>query len=546
MAFVSRSQRAIGTVRSETGPAVGPGSYDAKPSSKASHKFGVAPFGSLSRRKFFGADIEVDTPGPGSHDLAPSSSGIAARASFASRVPQRGDRVDELRKKKEPGPGSYDIPSSIGRKAMQYETSVASKVEPSIVWVKVATAPSIPTKTQSYGYEEAPTGELVRQDPPKVERSPEVDEIQTYARSKSKCSAVFSRDTSKRAAFGEKEALLRPGPGQYDPSTRVSGGNLDAIRPSAAFVSKTKRESFGGSRKKGKKDKGVPGPGQYTTSSSFARAPPVPEYLQTFGSTVERFPSKYTSESIAPGPGSYSYHSTLGGTKISHNFEGFLSQEPRFREEKQVVAEGPGPGAFHPKNFDTGYELIHKKTGKYGAFGSTSARFTRKSSKDIDESSAQPMMEDPLPTSEAVEEYRATRKGTGRPSAAFASHTRRDDGKPPVGPGPGHYAVESSTGWKKGPPRAQAPDGVSFSSGSTRFEHPRAERRKMGPGPGAYEVSGDLVKKSFDRGTSTFGKSSRDSKEMWKVGEPTPGPGSFDVKPTWVRPTFNVTVEGWE
>lgn len=69
------------------------------------------------------------------------------------------------------GPGAYNIKSTLStpatRRAANDETSKSARhISPkNIVWVKVATAPSIPAAQQSHGYEEGPQGELVRQKP---------------------------------------------------------------------------------------------------------------------------------------------------------------------------------------------------------------------------------------------------------------------------------------------------------------------------------------------------------------------------------------------
>ena len=69
-----------------------------------------------------------------------------------------------------PGPGSYPPPDywqSVDRVALRQMELERAENAP-VRWMRVPTAPSIPGREQSYGYEEGANGELVQQKP--VER----------------------------------------------------------------------------------------------------------------------------------------------------------------------------------------------------------------------------------------------------------------------------------------------------------------------------------------------------------------------------------------
>jgi hypothetical protein len=53
------------------------------------------------------------------------------------------------------GPGAYEIPSKWSLKSIT--TRNPENKESGIMWIKAATAPSIPSVAQSYGYEEGPS-----------------------------------------------------------------------------------------------------------------------------------------------------------------------------------------------------------------------------------------------------------------------------------------------------------------------------------------------------------------------------------------------------
>jgi hypothetical protein len=97
-------------------------------------------------------------------------------------------------------------------------------------------------------------------------------------------------------------------------------------------------------------DDGItPGPGSYFNpkQSTTFKVKDVPERLQFFGSTVERFnanASKVIPSNIGPGSYSVATSATAASKKMRNtNYVPFQSSNQRFQEKQQQV-EIPGPG----------------------------------------------------------------------------------------------------------------------------------------------------------------------------------------------------------
>ena len=96
-------------------------------------------------------------------------------------------------------------------------------------------------------------------------------------------------------------------------------------------------------------DEQIPGPGSYFNphQSTTFKIKAVPERLQFFGSTVERFYENTNKNKVPPniGPGSYS---VPNGQKLRNANAPFLSTNQRFIEQ-QTKVEVPGPGSYQTK-----------------------------------------------------------------------------------------------------------------------------------------------------------------------------------------------------
>jgi hypothetical protein len=164
-----------------------------------------------------------------------------------------------------------------------------------IRWTRLPTAPSIPTVSQSFGYEQGAYGKLVRHEPAKVGHSgcgsdtlgpgeyepmrglKSINKPRTTDVSKGKVTRFIEHEVRAKAEV--------PGPGEYK-STGDATALKDPARISAVFKSVLTREQAAPPTT----TKNVPGPGAYhpNQSTGFA-ADTKPEHLQFFGSTATRF-----------------------------------------------------------------------------------------------------------------------------------------------------------------------------------------------------------------------------------------------------------------
>ncbi len=151
---------------------MGPGAY-AAPTAFDRKAPSYAPFASSSQR-VGGLGGEGFVPGPGQYD-PPAAVGGASKPSmetpflsFAERF-GAGGATAVVGAGSALGPGAYNVPPGIGARATKRGGRGGAVdgggVEAAVSWVRVPTAPSIPTRLQSYGYEENEKGRLVMQEP---------------------------------------------------------------------------------------------------------------------------------------------------------------------------------------------------------------------------------------------------------------------------------------------------------------------------------------------------------------------------------------------
>ena len=212
-----------------------------------------------------------------------------------------------------PGPGAYSVGSSFkNARKKRLPQPVAGGVggvmgsAAPVTWVRVASAPSIPAPSQSFGYEEGQYGELIMQKAPR-QAAPSYD-IRTKMGGKNARAVDWARSRTTRVDF-TKSAADAPGPGQYQSTDQPQTNDLDSMEPknTSSFASKSSRLSGGAAKKsKSRRRRDTrPGPGQYLVKSSFI-VKHKPESLQFFGSTSRRFNRGATSrQGGAPGPGAY-------------------------------------------------------------------------------------------------------------------------------------------------------------------------------------------------------------------------------------------------
>lgn len=553
MAFCTRSHREGGAVGSSNTPAnLGPGSYSVN--SSGSKKISYAPFASSSERG--GVDDMIFSPGPGEYTHKSSSSSHKTRASSASFI-SRVDRSALSRRPASaqvPGPGSYRTSNSwIKKRSKPRKQKQASQA---VQWVKVTSAPSIPTTKESYGYEKNREGDLVLQPPPTQgftgrgissagpgdyePHKPFGLEARgtNFHRSRvHRNNGTRSKGKSKaRKATSSGSSL---GPGQYNAdaySNLSSAVEKQSNKSSSAFVSKIDRLPKQAAPL-------VPGPGHYDLGSAFNRAleQGEPDY-QFFGSKTERTQTSKLSKNSTPGPGSY------GGAVVKEYLQdndrpataGFQSTSGRFTRPKTASELGPGQYDTQP---NISYELSKKVFGRNSSFGATEQRFN------------QPKLQTEVPPVGTYQERKLVRP-VKQNSVFQSSSVRMSRSEKKNGPSPGSY--DAPTTFDNRDPEL-ARSSAAFKSTSRKVRSvgkakPRVDASKVGPG--SYEAK-DKLRNQTDiyKGNDASFRSSNPrmggQKKEHKIPSynsstiEVPGPGSYDgenVNAGLVKGSFNITV----
>lgn len=379
---------------------VGPGSYEVGGGAQVvDGKPGFAPFLSTTERKF-GTETGPDLPGPGHYHLDdnphPLYRGIPTDVfrSSTRRFETLGRRTEDT-----PGPGAYLGHGEFGRKDQATAGNLRGEAD-KIKWLRVPTAPSIPGKEQSYGYEEGEEGELVMQRPVDFghsgrgdDRPGPVDYQPRVGLTRRTPIAVdFSKGEDRLVALSKGRVSTTPGPGYYnavkglgDPNEGTEIGRAirrKRQRPSASFY-------YGSCRERPRKTQDtVPGPGDYSVPCGLdVKRDPRCRDL-SFLTTSRRFEGPATGgSSRAPGPGSYNavpsdfdFNRRTNRHRVPQSSfteapVGFQSTTLRFLDHSRGEY-GLGPAQYSMPGMAE--EIIRKAVGrgkKIGAFGSTTKRF---------------------------------------------------------------------------------------------------------------------------------------------------------------------------
>lgn len=386
---------------------VGPGSYDIGGGvSSCEAKPGYAPFLSTAERKF-GPSIAANLPGPGDYSTEPCPT--KAQSGKPSDVFRSATRRFQVQQpiSETPGPGAYGGHEEFRDKGRSMSGNPKGNTD-RIKWVRVPTAPSIPGREQSYGYEEGNQGELIMQRPADLGHSGKGDDrpgpVDYQPRieftRRSPAAIDFSKGEDRLVALSKTRASTTPGPGHYN-ATGGLGASDEGIDVGRAIYRKRQRPTasfhYGCKRDRPQKCKeSLPGPGDYVVPSGLdVRRDPGRKDL-SFLSTSRRFDELAThgnGGSRAPGPGSYVtapsdfdrwrtlYRARQPPRPSSLNAPiGFQSTTLRFAGDLPKD-QGLGPAAYNPGGMAE--ELSQKgsgKGGKSGAFGSTARRFPVKGS----------------------------------------------------------------------------------------------------------------------------------------------------------------------
>jgi len=531
MAFVCRSERTFQAKETGTAPEIGPGTYIRHVSYRKPVSY--APFASTVIR-----DDEpthnARAPPPGTYDPklpgGPYESGLPKKYVPFKSTESRFRAHKQSEKSDDPGPGDYEM-KGLGDIRLENCRTMGLPPEQKAS-LRALSAPSIPARAQSYGYEQSNNGKLVRQRGPQDYVSgrnndcvgPDhyyVDDVYTKKRVTGGMMCITPR------AVGTKN--YNPGPGHYDKEIKSKNA-----RPNAAF-----RSTVGRGLKESTKDV-MPGPGQYDLGSAINAEMVEPSY-QFFGSTVERF-NKKKPEGV-PGPGSYKTSKDISDISTGK----LASTASRWRGSRTSLRQ-PGPGQYETTEgfgIDAEKSMNTQKTfsvlGNQGAlaFGAMSTRFVKsarqardpgpgayeqsdheerkartqpssffrsKVAKDGTKQIIERLNEDnagpppgaynPRPVQETAEVVRIQPKheGFGSAGVRFAANQSEE----PIGPGsynPRHPNSRKEFNRSMGMNRNGVP--IGFSTCSSRFDQPQ-KRAKDAPGPGDYNVEGNLVSKTYN------------------------------------------------
>eukprot|EP00756_Hemistasia_phaeocysticola_P016557 Hpha_TRINITY_DN15483_c0_g4::TRINITY_DN15483_c0_g4_i1::g.176349::m.176349 len=575
MAFTTRSVRGPQGGSGATGPTVGPGTYRERDFDSQKVRFSSAPFSSSTERSV-SAGGPMTTPGPGSYihhgDMLVKGPDLARKSSqFASKAPRLLTETELPKKALTPGPGAYrDVRAEPWVPASQTVPASGGSSRHAINWIKVATAPSIPAPSQSYGYEEGVRGELIQQRAPQQGHAGkggdtvgpgEYEPRDGMCRSRMPV-AEFGRSRSGRASNVPKDAGSRPGPGAYEAKTSVGQGDGTATAKSTCvFASSTVRQFVNPN------EAALPGPGTYTTPSQFKTradflaSQQAPADRTAFGTTLSAPLGK--REGDQPGPGAYTAPSSFNkeASRWNVNHGAFSSTSVRFGEAGGATTEKftPGPGFYTDGTERTALsaQLSRRIAGRYGVFGTTAQRFPVQQPKvTVGPGSYNP----PDKVNPAEIRKRDLRQ------ACFLSNVERKgivQKAQEETPGVGSYEAKTAFGPVPTGMRTEHPKGTNDLEPRFRPERPT----DLTPGPGHYESTAqDLAAKVFGGVVVTdrrgrMGKTSHRGMDRTGNTRPvgdrslrfpsrktdTPGPGQYDATGTLIKKTFNITIgDTWD
>mmetsp|Transcript_29772 Transcript_29772/g.65038 ORF Transcript_29772/g.65038 Transcript_29772/m.65038 type:complete len:565 (-) Transcript_29772:839-2533(-) len=563
MAFVTRSHRVtMAEGNKATNELVGPGSYRGPDEYRIDHAY--APFASTAER------VTMETaysPGPGAYTkLAYNARRDESSSAFKNRVA----RLPKDRAEETPGPGSYGSTSFV--KANKYRQQLEMPAR-RVMFQRMPTAPSVPVKHQTYGYEEGDAGELVMQAPTEIghtgtggdtvgpaKYTPNLESV------KPKRQTDFSRSRLKRELPGfSANSGKTPGPGHYEKPGAISdntglnivGEDPYAYANSSSFASRVPLKHHVVLEE----DQVTPGPGSYGHKAGF-KLKKVPEPHQFFGSTsmrpfqmdISRMRAAPTNQKT-PGPGAYTDKTAQfqNPQKTGPDVPPFQSTQLRFEMNKSLL-NLPGPGSYDEGNeLNFVGELSKKVVSRNGVFGSTTQRFaSAKSSMSYlfhgeegpgpgtyEDPPEQRVASPPAKHSKQTSNFASGSNRFGRSASADAAQSKpRLLSKQPV-PAPGAYNLPDKWIKRQGVHRTD-----HMISQEERFKMPGARDPGETPGPGQYQ-NNKVAQRPVQNRTVFTSNSAR----FLPASTYSPGPGAYtssDPLSTMVKRSFNVTIDGVE
>ena len=457
----------------------------------------------------------------------------------------------------------------------------------------MVSAPSVPTRHQSYGFEvDGETGALLPQRGP-AEMHDGIK--QTVGPGQYTPSDMLGRMQARAAGFGkgstrvsaaDAEARRRaetPGPGAYVPEGVISierqtaavrqvagpGGSLvvNAVRPNASFASRTDR--FGARELTDR----VVGPGTYDPTPALGAFNKVhrgmrPVEQQNFGSSVRR-PYEFEAPKLrhaptllhSPGPGAYEETRTISSRSVGPRGirrgptvdVPFTSTTMRFAKPVLQATHVPGPGAHMHQEYGTVSSTVQGRlSSKNGAFASSSSRFDTRVGWEKQTPAPGAYEADPQMPERKAQHSRKPTSGFKSGSDRFRDRRLVEAGR---GPGPGSH--ELRVGWAKKQPRAKVAQGGREVFVSTKERFPRNEvaggtRVVPNPGPGEYdnlhgrEVGSRPAMHHLQHGGFNGSAPRFQPAEPARIREENTvrGPGSYELNDpqNFVKRSFNATV----
>ncbi|XP_046697183.1 sperm-tail PG-rich repeat-containing protein 2 isoform X1 [Silurus meridionalis] len=507
---------------------VGPGSYNIQRSAPERTE-SFAPFLSLSSRPsvFDRLESEKCSPGPAHYDEDLTWAPLPGGNSLQNRSRRFEDASSNV-----PGPGTYNIIQPLGRKL--YPPTIPDK---GIKCVRMLfhSAPSIPSPSQAFGYEENEQGELCRQKPPRTDQSLGPAYYNPTQVAPLYKGIHFGKMTGKRT---EMKVVEGPGPGHYNPEDdhSVCYENVN-LKQELKGQSELQIPRYHELLILQENKKGVPGPGQYDIKGQFEKLNGVSVCSPAFMSQIPRFCSV---KDVAPPVGSYddprcaleSLKKLSGVKKSPFNLTAarFLPQN-----RKNIT---PGPGTYNVFDYGLASESLqkaHLEGRRKSGFGSTVKRTAIFIHRTLEPGPAHYMVE-----KKREEFYKQ------QPTAVFKSVSERLPARFPATdtPSPSSYNVQEA--YERmyghgghGEPRTKEAQQrhscfLSTAPRSSCFLHdPHV------PGPGHYSP--------YIKSNTHFALIGSNEDRFKQPKNTTPGPGAYVLSPTFsdtlLKRSFNVTLQ---